>query len=395
MQPGGFGIGRTCIARRTDYARTMSFDEFDTPPEGAAWQPGGAQAAGFDQARLAAAIAFAEQNEIGWSRDIADQLGQGEFEPPPWNEVLGPTGVRGGPAGVIVKRGRMAAQWGDPDRTDQTFSVAKSYLAVLAGIAWKDGLFADVDEPVAQRLPEDEAFTGAHNGAVTWRQLLQQTSEWRGTVWDKPDQIDHNRQLGPYPDNSRKGQLRELQAPGGHWEYNDVRVNLLSRTLMRLFRRPLPEVLAERVMAPIGASSDWAWRGYRNATEEIGGRAMEGVPGGTHWGGGLYIGARDQARMGQLILQGGRWGGREIVSADWVQRMLTPCPQNHQYGFMWWLNGQRDRHQMASARAVSASGAGGNTILVEPVHDLIIVSRWLAPQALNALVEQVIEAIEP
>lgn len=373
----------------------MSESEFETPPAGREWQPIGAEAAGFDEAKLAQAIAIAEGNEINWSRDLADQLGRGEFEPPPWNEVLGPAGTRGGPAGVIVKGGRMAAQWGDPERTDQTFSVAKSYLAVLAGIAWKDGLLGDVDERVAVRLPEDDAFTGAHNGAITWRHLLQQSSEWEGTVWDKPDQIDHNRQLGANADNSRKGQLRERQAPGALYEYNDVRVNLLSRTLMRLFRRPLPEVLAERVMGPIGASDDWAWRGYRNASEEIDGRAMEGVPGGTHWGGGIYIGARDQARLGQLILQGGRWDGAEILPADWVQRMLTPSPTNHQYGFLWWLNGQRDRHPMASARAVSAVGAGGNTILVEPVHDLVMVARWLAPEALNPLITGVIEAIKP
>jgi CubicO group peptidase (beta-lactamase class C family) len=369
---------------------------FEIPPPGAAWQPAGAEATGFDADKLAQAIAIAEDNEIGWSRDIGEQLrGRQEFEPPPWNEVLGPTGVRGGPAGVIVRDGRIAAQWGDPERADQTFSVAKSYLAVLAGIAWKDGLIGDLDEPVRVRLPGDEDFQGPHNGAVTWRHLLHQASEWRGTVWSKPDQVDHYRQLGDGADNSLKGQQRVLEAPGGHWEYNDVRVNLLSRSLMRLFRRPLPEVLEERIMAPIGASDDWSWRGYRNAKEMIDGREVEGVPGGTHWGGGLFIGARDQARMGQLILQGGHWGSEALLPASWVQRMLTPAPLNMQYGFLWWLNLRRDRHPMASGRAVSASGAGGNTILVEPVHDLVIVARWLSERATNQVIGGIIDAIKP
>ena len=80
-------------------------------------------------------MAFAKSNEIGWSRNIDDQLGKGEFEPPPWNEVLGPTKQRGGPAGMILRQGKIAAAWGDVSRTDMTFSVAKSYLAILTGLA--------------------------------------------------------------------------------------------------------------------------------------------------------------------------------------------------------------------------------------------------------------------
>jgi CubicO group peptidase (beta-lactamase class C family) len=377
------------------YFLAMDVNIFDIPPAGAEWRPVGAEAAGFDEEKLDRAVGIALENETPWSRDIADQLGKGEFEPPPWNKVLGPTGIRGGPAGLVVRAGKIAVEWGDPDRADQTFSVAKSYLALLAGIAWMDGLIGDLDEPVATSLPDDDAFEGDHNGAITWRHLLQQTSEWRGTVWDKPDQVDHNRQLGLGADNSRKGQRRELAAPGNHWEYNDVRVNLLSRTLMRLFRRPLPDVLAERIMTPIGASCDWSWRAYRNATEVIDGREMAGVPGGSHWGGGLFIGARDQARMGQLILQGGHWGRDVVLPGVWIQRMLTPTPLNMHYGFLWWLNQRRDRHPMASARAVTASGAGGNIILVEPVHDLVVVARWLAPAATNDVISGVIEAIRP
>ena len=81
---------------------------------------------GFSPSRLAEAVAFAQDNEINWSRNIDDQLGNGEFEPPPWNEVLGPTMPRGGPAGLILRHGKVAATWGDIARADMTFSVAKS-----------------------------------------------------------------------------------------------------------------------------------------------------------------------------------------------------------------------------------------------------------------------------
>jgi len=76
-----------------------------------------------------------------------------------------------------------------------TFSVAKSYLSVLAGVAVDRGLIRDIDEPV-HAYGLDDGFDSAQNRAVTWRHLLQQTSEWQGTLWGKPDSIDHNRNLG-------------------------------------------------------------------------------------------------------------------------------------------------------------------------------------------------------
>ena len=363
-------------------SETIDIEPGETDPHGA----------GFSSPRLAEAVAFAENHEIGWSRNIDDQLGKGEFEPPPWNEVLGPTKPRGGPAAVILRRGRLAAAWGDVMRADMTFSVAKSYLAVLAGLAVKDGLIGDVHQPVAETALDDH-FTSAQNRDITWHHLLQQTSEWEGTLWDKPDLIDRNRQLGTDPDNSRKGQHRDLSRPGAYWEYNDVRVNRLSLSLLQLFRRPLDEVLGERIMAPMGASGDWSWNAYRNAQFTIDGVTMPSVPGGSHWGGGLWIGARDQARLGQLILQRGAWDGRQLLPASWIDAMLTPCAINPEYGYLWWLNTDRNRYPAASARAAAAVGAGGNTILVEPAHDLVLVARWLDGAALNPLIEKTIAAI--
>jgi CubicO group peptidase (beta-lactamase class C family) len=352
-----------------------------------------AQSAGFNPSRLADAVAFARCHEIGWSRDIDQQLASGEFEPPPWNEVLGPTTPRGGPAGIIMRHGQVAATWGDPGRADMTFSVAKSYLAVLTGIAVGDGLIGDVDELVA-RTATDDQFTSPRNRDITWRHLLQQTSEWEGSLWGKPDLIDRHRQLGRGADNSRKGQHRELGPPGSYWEYNDVRVNRLSLSLLQLFRRPLPEVLAARIMEPLGASDGWSWHAYRNAIVTLDGVAMPSVPGGSHWGGGLWIGARDQALLGQLILRRGVWRGRQLLSEVWIEAMATPCAINPEYGYLWWLNTDRARYPAASARAVAAVGAGGNTILVEPEHDLVLVARWLDGAAFNPLLERTIAAID-
>lgn len=347
---------------------------------------------GFSPSRLAEAVAFAQDNEINWSRNIDDQLGNGEFEPPPWNEVLGPTMPRGGPAGLILRHGKVAATWGDIARADMTFSVAKSYLAVLTGLALDDGLIGDVHEPVANTALDDD-FASAQNRDITWHHLLQQTSEWEGTLWSKPDLIDRHRQLGEGADNSRKGQHRDLGQPGSHWEYNDVRINRLSLSLLQVFRRPLGEVLAERIMAPLGASNGWSWNAYRNAAFTIDGVAIPSVPGGSHWGGGLWISAGDQALMGQLILQRGAWAGRQLISEAWVEAMLRPCARNPDYGYLWWLNPGAARYPGLTARAAAASGAGGNTILVDPDNDMVLIARWLDGKALNPLIDKTVAAL--
>ncbi len=234
--------------------------------DGASWTTIAPADAGFDAARLKQAADFAIASESPWPRDFyypdGRYVGIVEWnETGPWSAVSGPVKPRGGPAGLVLKGGLIAAEWGDTSRTDMTFSVTKSYLSLLAGLAVADGLIADIDQRVGTTI-DGPWFESAHNAQITWRHLLQQSSEWQGELWGKSDQVDHYRQIGVDADNSRKGEPRPLQTPGTHYEYNDVRVNLLAYGLMRRFGRALPEVLRERVMDPIGASSDWEWHGY-------------------------------------------------------------------------------------------------------------------------------------
>src|SRR4051812_11322906 len=152
------------------------------------------EAVGLDPAALADAVGFALGHESPWPRDPRAHIEAGFFEPPPDNAILGPTKPRGGPNGLVLRRGRLVARWGDTRQIDMTFSVAKSYLAILAGLAVGDGLIPELDAPV-RGLVEDGGFEGPHNGAVTRRQLLQNTSEWEGTLFGKSDLIDRGRNL--------------------------------------------------------------------------------------------------------------------------------------------------------------------------------------------------------
>ena len=202
-------------------------------------------------------------------------------EKAPDNEVLGPVTPRGGHSGIVYRGGKVLAEWGDVARPDMTFSVAKSFLALLAGLAVGDGLIKDLDDKAGPSALDD-GFTSEQNKDITWRHLLTQTSEWQGTLFDKEDRIDHNRVVGLAVAEAPKGTRRQLKKPGTFYEYNDVRVNRLSLSLLQLFKEPLPSVLKRRIMDPIGASPDWKWDGYRNSTVTIDGKEMISVPGGGH-----------------------------------------------------------------------------------------------------------------
>ncbi|WP_254070502.1 serine hydrolase [Acidisphaera sp. L21] len=247
------------------------------------------------------------------------------FEPPPDNEIIGPVAPRGGPNGLLLRHGKLVASWGDTRQVDMTFSVAKSYLSILAGIAVADGLIPDLDAPIRETV-DDGGFDSEHNAPITWRQMLQLTSEWEGSLFGKSEQIDRNCSLTSEAAGrpaGAKGAARPLQTPGTFWEYNDVRVNRLSLALLRRFGRALPQVFAERIMQPLGASSDWRWEGYRSSFVDVGGNQVQSVSGGGHWGGGAFIHAEDQARIGLLMLRGGMWGDQRVLPAD---GSLPPSP---------------------------------------------------------------------
>ena len=246
------------------------------PPAADSWSRCQPASLGLKEARLHRAVEFACRHESNWLYDLSEQNAIAGSEPPPWNEILGPLKPRGGPAGLIIRHGQIAMSWGDIERVDPTFSATKSYIGLCAAVAYRDGLIKSFDDQVSEYHGFKE-FSSGHNKAITWRHLLQQTSEWEGTLWSKPDQVDRNRQVGPDANDSQKGQARQLTEPGGYWEYNDVRVNLAALCLTRLFGASLSDVLRKNIMDPIDASHSWEWHGYRNSYIEIKGRSVQSL----------------------------------------------------------------------------------------------------------------------
>jgi len=368
------------------------------PPAEPAWDRADPAASGLDPQALAEAAAFHQANDSPWPRTM--YLPDGRYiamvhvsEAGPGDAVVGPVRPRGGPNGLILRGGRIVAEWGDTGRADMTMSAAKSYIALLAGIAVGDGLIPDIDQRVSATV-EGPWFASPHNAAITWRHLLTQSSEWQGELWGKPDSIDHNRVVGAQGSNTRKGEVRTLQPPGTHFEYNDVRVNALALALLQRFRRPLAAVLKERIMDPIGASPDWEWHGYTTSWVEVDGRRVQSVSGGGHWGGGLFISARDHARMGLMVARDGCWGARRILPAGWVAAMTTATPLNPEYGLLWWLRGDpATRFPSAPADSYFALGGGDHIVWVAPSADLVAVLRWIQRPAVDPFIARVMGAL--
>jgi len=357
--------------------------------------------AGFDAELLQEALRFGAESEIPQGRDLSVMIPKGQRHP--FDRQLGPLQERGAAAGLIIRHGYEVASFGDPARVDVTFSASKSYISAVAGLAFDQGLLTGLDEPVG-KLIHDGGFDDDHNARITWRHLLQQTSEWEGELFGIPDWIDRGRQVATtaeLPVNEDKAtigssaaasvEVRSLLAPGDFWEYNDVRVNRAALSLLRLFQRSLPEVLENQLMSRIDASNTWEWHGYENSWVEVNGQSIQSVSGGAHWGGGVWINSYDHARFGLLYLREGRWQDQQILSKGWITETLTPSDLNPDYGLLWWLNGQNSICANASAESFAARGAGGNIVFVEPALDLVIVLRWSDNP--SAVVERIISAI--
>lgn len=352
------------------------------------WERRAPAAVGMDPRLLDTAVAFAKANESAEPRDLAQAhfLSWGRE---PHNEPIGPFQPRGDATGVIVRNGYIVAEWGDPARVDMTFSVTKSFLSTTVGLAYDRALIRDLDEQVRSYVPSGE-FDSEHNRGITWDHLLRQTSDWEGTLWDKPDWADRP----PADQPLRDYVARTRNAPGTSYKYNDVRVNVLAYAALQVWRRPLPQVLREHVMDPIGASNTWRWHGYDNSWVTLDGLQMQSVSGGGHWGGGLFISALDQARFGLLTLRRGKWRDRQILSEKWVRLALKPTPVQRGYGFMnWFLNTDRQLLPSAPQSSFCHRGAGVNVVCGFPDHDLVIVARWIRGDAVDGLVQRVLASV--
>jgi CubicO group peptidase (beta-lactamase class C family) len=376
---GGVRLSQRAAAQANSKGRAAKESYF--PKRGEAWQRKRAEDVGMDSALLDKAVAYAKTQESEVPRDFSTQVET-------FGALLGPIPKeRGETNGIILRHGYIIAEWGDTQRIDPTYSVAKSFLSTLLGLAIDRKLIKNVNDPVRNYI-NDGGYDSPHNAKVTWEEHAHQTSEWEGSMWGKSSDFIGVEQFG-----KGRRKPREIQEPGTHWEYNDVRINRFSLSLLRVWRKPLPQVLKEEVMDKIGATSTWQYHGYDNSDVVIDGKKMKSVGGGTRWGGGLWINTRDEARFGYLFLRKGKWEGKQIISEKWVQMATTPGRVPLDYGYLWWLNTAHKQWPSAPESSYAALGYGSNTIWIDPEHDLVIVWRW-HKESLDELIKHVLAAIK-
>lgn len=353
----------------------------------AKWQVKTAAEMKLNKTLLDSAVSFAMANENKVERDLRIANLKAYAREPNY-KMIGPMKERGGPAGVILKNGYIVAQWGDIHRVDMTFSVTKSFLSTTAGLALDDGLIESVHDSVKNYVWEG-SFDGKHNSKITWHHLLNQSSDWSGTLFGLHDWADRPPKEGGIDDWKN----RKLNEPGTVYEYNDVRVNLLAYSLLQVWRKPLPVVLKEKIMDPIGASTTWRWYGYENSYVNIDGLMMQSVSGGGHSGGGIFISALDQARFGLLFLRKGKWKNQQLLSEKWVNTAHQSSSANEEYGYMWWINAS-EKWKNVSPEIYFAAGFGGNYIVIDNANDLVVVTRWMDDSKMGDFMHLVTQSVK-
>ena len=346
----------------------------------------------YDSKKINKAIEFIIENQNNGDKDLrVEVLKRWSIEP--YHTIKGPTKKRGETNGLIIKDGYIIASWGDTKRVDMTFSVTKSYLSAVTGIAVDKKLIRSEKDYVSNYI-WDKTFDGEKNSRISWENLLNQSSDWAGNLFginDWEDRPDVNKSLDEW-------RLEPQKEPGTFYKYNDVRVNVLAHSLLQIYRESLPKVLKKTIMDPVGASDSWRWYGYENSWVNIDGLMIQSVSGGGHSGGGIFINSEDHARFGLLYLNKGKWNGKRIISEDWIKKSITPSQTNPEYGYMWWINSEQGEDYLRTdwknvpTNIYYGAGFGGNYIVVIPDENIVVVGRWLGKDKIGTFIQMILES---
>jgi CubicO group peptidase (beta-lactamase class C family) len=244
---------------------------------------------------------------------------------------------------------------GAADEPHTSFSVAKSFLSTLVGIAIDRGDIDGLDDPVTDRVPElldrDERFAD-----ITLRHLVTMSSglayEEQGLPWSDDTTTYYA------PDLRAEALSAEVEEePGRTWHYNNFNPLLMGLVLERATGTSVSEYMARHLWGPMGAEADASWS---LDSEDSGFEKLES---------GVNAVPRDYARFGYLVAHEGRVGDRQVVSAEWVReataRDTSRDPADH-YQYWWWVDTERPGR-------FSARGNFGQYVYVDPATDVVVV----------------------
>lgn len=263
---------------------------------------------------------------------------------------------------VVLRRGQTLFAFhrnGDPDTLHDVQSVAKSGLSALVGIALAQGRIASLDQPIVALIPELSGVNADPRAAtVTVRHLLTMTSG-----------LDTGARVGGGGDLARAAMARPFRAtPGEVFAYDNLGYLLLSRVVQAAVGQPLPAWADAQFLQPLGIARV-QWPGEQAGPVTLGMRT------------------RDMATLGQLFLQDGRWGERQLIPTDYVraatQRQNAGGPPvGMDYGYMWWV--VPGQGPATARRTFMASGYGGQLVWVHPPQELVVAITSDTSAASNA-----------
>jgi CubicO group peptidase (beta-lactamase class C family) len=248
----------------------------------------------------------------------------------------------------------------DADTLNNVKSVSKSVASLAVGIAIDRGLIGSINEPIFSFFPELSDLRSPEKERI---QLLHALTMSMGLEWVEatPDNEGNNDEermhMAPDPCRYVLGLAATAQA-GQEFFYNTGALTLVSAIIRKATGRPLDEFARATLFEPMGITGvEWIR-----------------VKGDTDAGGGLRLRPRDMAKIGQLVLAGGRWNDRQVVSKAWIDASMTPrmdATGLFFYGYLWWLG-----RSLLNGREVHWAGAlgrGGQSIRIVPELDLVVV----------------------
>jgi len=263
-----------------------------------------------------------------------------------------------------------------PDTLHDVRSITKSITALLYGIALAEGKVPGPDAPLLAQFPEYADLAGDPlRDKITVSDALTMKM---GTEWDESMPYSDHRNsevvMNRSPDPDRYALDRPMVfEPGTRWTYNGGAASLIGKLIADGTGRKLDDYAREKLFEPLGIKQ-WEWA-----------RSPDGVPSAAS---GLRLTVRDLARIGQMILAGGVFEGRSIVSRDWLDEAFRPHTslRGIRYGYLWWLADASEPRAWVTGLGnrlpsegewpawIAGMGNGGQRLQIQPDIGLIIVA---------------------
>ncbi|MEQ8355851.1 MAG: serine hydrolase [Kiloniellaceae bacterium] len=245
-----------------------------------------------------------------------------------------------------------------PDVLHDLRSVSKSIVGLLYGIALSEGKAPPLDTPLVDLFAYPDLVADTDRRRITVKHALTMTL---GLQWDEsqPYVDERNSEIAMEMAADRYRFILEqpvVAAPGGTWIYNGGSTALLAHLIARGSGRSLHGYAAQKLFGPLGIdNSEW----------------VDGTNGEAAAASGLRLTARGLAKLGQLVLNEGRWDGKQVVPKEWLVASFTEHAAAEDglfYGYQWWLgrSGPQQRPWMAGF------GNGGQRLVIIPHLDLVV-----------------------